>query len=603
MSMEVLFRSLHAAAAAALARGVEFDTLERTLGRVAITLYDLPGAPTPAPAFDEDASSESPIRDPALSSTSTSSAAAPAGGAARGLVNGTTARMRSSSSLPEISPGKPAATSYLYEPPRRGLDVWGRPLPLPPAPSPMAKSSLMEVRRADRLLRSNKQQTGLVAVSPMPAISAGGPTRTSPQHGGGGGGRGGPAADSIGSPTRPSLDASGGDNNVKNGEEESVKGAEGNRGAGNGFAGDGGGNGGGNGGGAGLLTRSSSTTAAAVHGITTSDTDATAGAAASSFSASSSSAATTGTAGARRRWQETKDVVVVEERSRKPRAMRLLDQAAKRFNASADARRQGGRAAAHLIGALRERAAGSDPPGRLDRDAFYELLETTPGASAIVDVIHSSEPDDFFGSIDRSARRNAAIAIHDIEAAIREVVEPKALAVIDELLARGNDVMDTSVKQMQGDLGGQAARVIDLFKKWDKNGDGTISRPEFFRAMPVLGMVGNTAEEVDALFAAFDPSGDGEISFRELYRAIKRATYTGYGAVEEPKPARVQTTEELVDLNELRKDIGTSLLQMELRHEVLLGGRRSLKDSHDGMPGRRRPIDRALLPAIKGVFS
>lgn len=87
------------------------------------------------------------------------------------------------------------------------------------------------------------------------------------------------------------------------------------------------------------------------------------------------------------------------------------------------------------------------------------------------------------------------------------------------------------------------------------------------------------------------------VTFKELYRGIKHNTYGGYGH-STARRGRTLVVEDVVDLSTLRKDIGTSLLQMELRHEVILGGRKTIKDSHDGMPGRRRPIDRNLLPTI-----
>ena len=52
--------------------------------------------------------------------------------------------------------------------------------------------------------------------------------------------------------------------------------------------------------------------------------------------------------------------------------------------------------------------------------------------------------------------------------------------------------------------------MVDLFKKWDRDGDGSISKAEFRRAMPMLGLTGHTPQEVDALFATFDPDGSGE---------------------------------------------------------------------------------------------
>ena len=33
-----------------------------------------------------------------------------------------------------------------------------------------------------------------------------------------------------------------------------------------------------------------------------------------------------------------------------------------------------------------------------------------------------------------------------------------------------------------------AVRVIDLFREWDEDGDGIVSKKEFRRAMPLLGL-------------------------------------------------------------------------------------------------------------------
>ena len=42
--------------------------------------------------------------------------------------------------------------------------------------------------------------------------------------------------------------------------------------------------------------------------------------------------------------------------------------------------------------------------------------------------------------------------------------------------------MKTSVVTMREKLTDQASRVIDLFKQWDNNGDGQISKKEFMKA-------------------------------------------------------------------------------------------------------------------------
>ena len=60
-----------------------------------------------------------------------------------------------------------------------------------------------------------------------------------------------------------------------------------------------------------------------------------------------------------------------------------------------------------------------------------------------------------------------------------------------------------------------AVRVIDLFREWDEDASGSVSKKEFRRAMPLLGL--QAAEhEVDALFDSWDPDGSGELDLNEL---------------------------------------------------------------------------------------
>ena len=75
--------------------------------------------------------------------------------------------------------------------------------------------------------------------------------------------------------------------------------------------------------------------------------------------------------------------------------------------------------------------------------------------------------------------------------------------------------------QLRDALNKNAGKVIDLFREWDANGDGMVSRKEFHKAMPVLGLdVGK--EVVDELFSSFDPDGGGSISYEELKKLLSR---------------------------------------------------------------------------------
>ena len=81
-----------------------------------------------------------------------------------------------------------------------------------------------------------------------------------------------------------------------------------------------------------------------------------------------------------------------------------------------------------------------------------------------------------------------------------------------------------SQKVVQGIQAGLAAgnsRVLDLFRAWDTNHDGRISREEFINAFHE--MAPDFSESlVSEAFIAFDPNGDGEIEFSELHQLLRR---------------------------------------------------------------------------------
>ena len=61
--------------------------------------------------------------------------------------------------------------------------------------------------------------------------------------------------------------------------------------------------------------------------------------------------------------------------------------------------------------------------------------------------------------------------------------------------------------------------MIDLFRKWDSDGDGEISLPEFHKAIAKLGFEADK-QIINELFAAWDPDGSGTLDFRELRQKI-----------------------------------------------------------------------------------
>ena len=64
-------------------------------------------------------------------------------------------------------------------------------------------------------------------------------------------------------------------------------------------------------------------------------------------------------------------------------------------------------------------------------------------------------------------------------------------------------------------LGLHQAQLVRIFREWDEDGDGCVSRHEFRRAMPMLGLRAS-GDEIDELFDSIDQDNSGTIEYHEL---------------------------------------------------------------------------------------
>ena len=74
--------------------------------------------------------------------------------------------------------------------------------------------------------------------------------------------------------------------------------------------------------------------------------------------------------------------------------------------------------------------------------------------------------------------------------------------------------------QLRDALVKNAGRVIDLFREWDTDGDGEVSRKEFHKAMKQLGLE-VPKKDIDELFDSWDPDGSGTLDFKELQKVLR----------------------------------------------------------------------------------
>ena len=86
--------------------------------------------------------------------------------------------------------------------------------------------------------------------------------------------------------------------------------------------------------------------------------------------------------------------------------------------------------------------------------------------------------------------------------------------------------------QVRDALASNGSRVMELFRSWDDDGDGEVSKAEFHKAMISLGLCAPpeatgaqknaVTDAVSSLFDSFDGDGGGSIGFRELNKMLRR---------------------------------------------------------------------------------
>ena len=77
------------------------------------------------------------------------------------------------------------------------------------------------------------------------------------------------------------------------------------------------------------------------------------------------------------------------------------------------------------------------------------------------------------------------------------------------------------IDQLRAGLAESNTRVLDLFREWDKDGDGKISKKDFNRSFLEIAP-DFPPELVDATFDECDPDKSGEIEFNELDKLLRR---------------------------------------------------------------------------------
>jgi len=182
-----------------------------------------------------------------------------------------------------------------------------------------------------------------------------------------------------------------------------------------------------------------------------------------------------------------------------------------------------------------------------DGDGFIGKSEFRKLCRSLHLQAEKDEVDSFFELLD--TEMECKILCKRMEASLRWVGKQRRTTLV-----RGKEMVFRSERQLHERVGeamrANELRVLDLFREWDQDEDGVISRAEFRSALPLLGLMLSTREDADKLFDFFDANHDGEISFEEFHQILRR---DGKGKAQEGEV--IPEDEKLRDLDKVRAEV------------------------------------------------
>jgi Ca2+-binding EF-hand superfamily protein len=169
----------------------------------------------------------------------------------------------------------------------------------------------------------------------------------------------------------------------------------------------------------------------------------------------------------------------------------------------------------------------NDGNGMVDREEFREVVRHYGfrADDAIIDAV--------FGNLDSMNR--GQLELHDLSMRLQQEVRDRTKPMHRLRCLEWREGAQAEVKradQMRVDhrkpvgeqimavLQAQNARVMELFRSWDTDGDALISKKEFRKVVVILGFEDAPKASIDELFDELDADGSGEINYMEMKDAI-----------------------------------------------------------------------------------
>ena len=196
----------------------------------------------------------------------------------------------------------------------------------------------------------------------------------------------------------------------------------------------------------------------------------------------------------------------------------LHDQAASEEEARKAVEEELGAMRKQLSGATMKLKMATDGKASAETDLQQVRVELTKTKEEIVKGQKESEQlrKDLATKVKELAAKEKAAKPKPPPAAEKKVKQG-VLGRID--LDEGPDAPPIS-EQLADALKKGAGKVIDLFREWDEDGDGEVTRKEFHAAMPKLGL-DVPKEAIDELFSSWDNDGGGALDFKELQKILR----------------------------------------------------------------------------------
>ena len=110
---------------------------------------------------------------------------------------------------------------------------------------------------------------------------------------------------------------------------------------------------------------------------------------------------------------------------------------------------------------------------------------------------------------------------------VKDAAEPAAAAKSPPSTASELPPQTPGVDGLKDALGKRLREMLDLFKKWDVDLNGTIDKAEFRKAVNSLGLE-YEAGIVDTVFEGYDADGSGEMEYHEFVQYSLRDSLKRY---------------------------------------------------------------------------